>query len=58
MKAKRILFSTLLFSVAITQAQVKIDVDVNNPGAKVSPCLYEYSMKTLIMLLTVDFMPN
>ena len=40
MKAKRILFSTLLFSVAITQAQVKIDVDVNNSGAKVSPCLY------------------
>ena len=40
MKAKRILFSTLLFSVAITQAQVKINVDVNNPGAKVSPCLY------------------
>ncbi len=40
MKPNNILLSALLASALTANAQVKINVDVANPGVKVSPNLY------------------
>lgn len=40
MKPKTLLISTLLLSATFAQAQVKVDIYPNTPGAKVSPNLY------------------
>lgn len=58
MKPNNILLSALLASALTANAQVKINVDVANPGVKVSPNLYGIFFEDINHAATAAFTPS